>query len=111
LTKFKDFITINSVRLSYFIKLFKVRNIYFSIIDIILIVLFLCIKILETKEVVNDKIKEVNTKTMKLLISPPSSITSEVSTCSKSPMIHTGKGMRMEGQRDLQSSSFSISCK
>lgn len=48
---------------------------------------------------------------MKLQISPASSVTSEVSTFSKSPMIHTGKGMRMEGQRDLQSSSFSISCK
>lgn len=58
-----------------------------------------------------DEIKEVNSKTLNLTISPPSSVTSEISTCTKSPMIHTGKGMRMEGQRDLQSSTFSISCK
>ncbi|XP_025196218.1 dihydropyrimidinase isoform X1 [Melanaphis sacchari] len=56
---------------------------------------------------VTDEIKEI--KELKLQISPPSSVTSDVSICSKSPMIHTGKGMRMEGQRDLQSSSFSIS--
>lgn len=67
-------------------------------------------KVSETKEnVVNGEINEINTKTLNLQISPPSSVTSEVSTCSKSSMIHTGKGMRMEGQRDLQSSSFSIS--
>jgi len=56
-----------------------------------------------------DESKEI--KALKLQISPPSSVTSDVSTCTKSPMIHTGKGMRMEGQRDLQSSTFSISCK
>jgi len=56
-----------------------------------------------------DENKEI--KALKLQISPPSSVTSDVSTCTKSPMIHTGKGMRMEGQRDLQSSTFSISCK
>jgi len=56
-----------------------------------------------------DEIKEI--KALKLQISPPMSVISDVSTSSKSPMIHTGKGMRMEGQRDLQSSTFSISCK
>lgn len=56
-----------------------------------------------------DESKEI--KALKLQISPPSSVISDVSTCTKSPMIHTGKGMRMEGQRDLQSSTFSISCK
>jgi len=56
-----------------------------------------------------DESKEI--KALNLKISPPSSVTSDVSTCTKSPMIHTGKGMRMEGQRDLQSSTFSISCK
>jgi len=60
------------------------------------------------KELIDEK-KE--TKALKLQISPPSSVTSDVSVCTKSPMIHTGKGMRMEGQRDLQSSTFSISCK
>uniref|UniRef100_A0A2S2R233 dihydropyrimidinase n=2 Tax=Sipha flava TaxID=143950 RepID=A0A2S2R233_9HEMI len=57
----------------------------------------------------NDHDNEIDIKTSKLQISPPSSIISDVSTCTKSSMIHTGKGMRMEGQRDLQSSSFSIS--
>lgn len=70
---------------------------------------FLFIKVPEIEE--NNENKEVNTKTLNLQISPPSSVTSEISTCAKSPMIHTGKGMRMEGQRDLQSSTFSISCK
>ncbi|XP_050526848.1 dihydropyrimidinase isoform X2 [Daktulosphaira vitifoliae] len=50
-----------------------------------------------------------NLKPTALKISPASSVTSEISNCSKSPMIHTGRAMRMEGQRDLQSSSFSIS--
>lgn len=59
----------------------------------------------------NDQNNDIDIKTLKLQISPPSSIISDVSTCTKSSMIHTGKGMRMEGQRDLQSSSFSISCK
>lgn len=67
------------------------------------------IKVSEIEE--DNEDKEVNTKTLNLQISPPSSVTSEISTCTKSPMIHTGKGMRMEGQRDLQSSTFSISCK
>lgn len=75
--------------------------------------LFLFIKVSEVEEEYgeNDEHKEINTKTLQLQISPPSSVISDVSTCTKSPMIHTGKGMRMEGQRDLQSSSFSISCK
>lgn len=75
--------------------------------------MFSC-KVTETTDEVNGlngEIDDVNTKALKLQISPPSSVTSEVTTCSKSPMIHTGKGMRMEGQRDLQSSTFSISCK
>lgn len=71
----------------------------------------LYVKVSEIKEQVNDGFKEINAKTLKLQISPASSVTSEMSTFSKCPMIHTGKGMRMEGQRDLQSSSFSISCK
>lgn len=66
---------------------------------------------MEEENGVHDEIKEINFKTKKLEISPPSSVTSEVSTCSKLSSVHTGKGMRMEGQRDLQSSSFSISCK
>lgn len=75
--------------------------------------LFLLSKVPEVEEEYgeHDKNKEINMKTLKLQISPPSSIISDISTCTKSPMIHTGKGMRMEGQRDLQSSSFSISCK
>lgn len=75
-------------------------------------IIFYLFKLSETEEnVIKNEIKEVNTKALKLHISPPSSVTSEISTCSKSPIIHTGKGMRMEGQRDLQSSTFSISCK
>lgn len=75
--------------------------------------LFLLSKVYEVEEEYgeHDENKEINMKTLKLQISPPSSIISDISTCTKSPMIHTGKGMRMEGQRDLQSSSFSISCK
>lgn len=68
------------------------------------------LKVSEVEEEYNED-KEVNSKTLHLQISPPSSVTSDISTCTKSPMIHTGKGMRMEGQRDLQSSTFSISCK
>lgn len=76
------------------------------------IIIYYLFKISETEEnVIKNEIKEVNNKALKLHISPPSSVTSEISTCSKSPIIHTGKGMRMEGQRDLQSSTFSISCK
>lgn len=69
-------------------------------------------KVSETIDEVNglNEENDVNTKMLKLQISPPSSVTSDVTTCTKSPMIHTGKGMRMEGQRDLQSSTFSISC-
>lgn len=69
---------------------------------------FLYIKVNKVEE--DNENKEVTTKILNLQSSPPSSITSEISTCTKSPMIHTGKGMRMEGQRDLQSSTFSISC-
>ncbi|XP_050426031.1 dihydropyrimidinase isoform X2 [Adelges cooleyi] len=50
-----------------------------------------------------------NFKPAGLKISPASSVTSEISNCSKASTIHTGRAMRMEGQRDLQSSSFSLS--
>lgn len=59
----------------------------------------------------NNETDDINMKALNLQISPPSSVISEITSCTKSPMIHTGKGMRMEGQRDLQSSTFSISCK